>query len=1197
MWVADVLDGTESRLECDTCGHRHAAPPGDVRTSDTHHWSAGHWEGSHCLRFRCPGRFRRRTGTPDSDYYRSLYRTGAPRRIVTAEHTGLLPRTVREELERAFKSGEAPDAPNVITATPTLEMGIDIGDLSAVMLTSIPPRPVNYVQRVGRAGRATGNALVLTFVPGDTHGLYYLSQPEAMLDGEIRTPNCYLDARETLFRQYNAYLLDRVADRTIDALPLARRMSRVMAGALDGDGALRRIIDASLQEPTHVDSFLRLFGDQLSDVSVEALREYSAAGIEGAIKNAVEVWRSEHRELGNRRDRLNYAIRRLEEGVPGPDDEVRLRDLRGQRAAIARLLQEMRGEYPLSGLERIGVLPNYTLLDDTVTLIATLWSREEGDHYRVDRYEYRRPGALAIREYAPGSSFYAGGHRHIVDAVEIGSSDQPLYNDWHLCPECAYGQPVGDETPDRCPRCGATGWADIGCRHRMLRLSSVGASGSEEDARVYDEADERDREQFDVIAGVDVDPINVVGAWRLDGKAFGAEYSRHVNIRHLNLGRARKAGERVRVGGEYVDAARFTVCGQCGAVREARERPGQHDGIRLHEGWCQVRSGQRNPDWRELVLYHQLTTDAVRVLLPISLYEIEERLATFKGSLLLGLRRDFGGDPDHLDVLTSELPNRSGQGRYRFLVLYDRVPGGTGYLDRLADPDRMRTILHGARQAIARCLCVNEGRRACHRCLLGAVSPREYELVSRGLALELLDDLLEDWEVDGSIGSVVEVDLGKVEESELERLFRVALQDWTRISDDVSMQSAVGQDGRRAWEIRFGSGETFKRYRMDEQAGLGTTPSTTPDFVIRRVDARGREVAVYLDGYQFHASPEHPNIAVDAEKRSGVRASGRWVWCLSWDDVVAFHKAVDADPPRTPTFEPLLKGTARTKARQCHAARSEDRIDYDTLDRNQMMLLLAYLARPDDEGWSDLACSLVAGVAGATGARPIASTNVSSALAAAAKAESLPENSAGPLLGTSWTNEHGLPLSAFLDLTQPSEERWTVVAALPDAEENLREDGHHARWQSWLHWSNVLQFLGPLDSERTAWIAGTSQADADELDNFWLQTFDAGRPGVPLDLQPRPVRPVCEISDHMVEELDLIVDDAVQALVQEALMRGAPDFVAGAEIDGVPIEAAWERHHVGVTPNDSPVDIDGWDIRAIEVWTADELLLALGGDG
>ncbi len=42
------------------------------------------------------------------------------------------------------------------------------------------------------------------------------------------------------------------------------------------------------------------------------------------------------------------------------------------------------------------------------------------------------------------------------------------------------------------------------------------------------------------------------------------------------------------------------------------------------------------------------------------------------------------------------------------------------------------------------------------------------------------------------------------------------------------------------------------------------------------MDAKGPEVAVYLDGFQFHASPELNNIAADAQKRRGVRAERSW---------------------------------------------------------------------------------------------------------------------------------------------------------------------------------------------------------------------------------------------------------------------------------------------------------------------------------
>jgi DEAD/DEAH box helicase domain-containing protein len=65
---------------------------------------------------------------------------GDLRRVIAAEHTGLLERAEREALEIRFKSKLPRDwYENLLSATPTLEMGVDIGDLSSVLLCSVPP--------------------------------------------------------------------------------------------------------------------------------------------------------------------------------------------------------------------------------------------------------------------------------------------------------------------------------------------------------------------------------------------------------------------------------------------------------------------------------------------------------------------------------------------------------------------------------------------------------------------------------------------------------------------------------------------------------------------------------------------------------------------------------------------------------------------------------------------------------------------------------------------------------------------------------------------------------------------------------------------------------------------------------------------------------------------------------------------------
>ena len=118
--------------------------------------------------------------------------------------------TLRDLLE--FKqSNPEPNAPNVLVATPTLEMGIDIGDLSAVLLSSLPASVASYLQRVGRAGRLTGNALALAYVTGRGDQLPRFKNPEDTINGAVRPPATYLDAEEILRRQFTASVADVLA--------------------------------------------------------------------------------------------------------------------------------------------------------------------------------------------------------------------------------------------------------------------------------------------------------------------------------------------------------------------------------------------------------------------------------------------------------------------------------------------------------------------------------------------------------------------------------------------------------------------------------------------------------------------------------------------------------------------------------------------------------------------------------------------------------------------------------------------------------------------------------------------------------------------------------------------------------------------------------------------------------------------------
>ena len=192
----------------------------------------------------------------------------------------------------------------------------------------------------------------------------------------------------------------------------------------------------------------------------------------------------------------------------------------------------------------------------------------------------------------------------------------------------------------------------------------------------------------------------------------------------------------------------------------------------------------------------------------------------------------------------------------------------------------------------------------------------------------------------------------------------------------------------------------------------------------------------------------------------------------------------------------------------------------------------------------------------------------------------------GPLVA-SWIDDHDLRIGAVLDVENPDAERWTAFCVLQDTDAHYAEvDTHRPRWRSWLRWSNLLQFLDPHGSAPSTWIAASSESRDLALEDLWIQSDTA-------EIAAK-AEPVAVLSDRMEEELEF-VDPDVAELVRTALAAGAPDFVAGAEIEGLLIEAAWEDARVGIALPGQQVEVDGWTIHPPEIWAADELIGHLKG--
>lgn len=194
-------------MRCESCGSIYAVSANNAEL----------WKGAHCQRATCGG-FLEEDDAIEMGYYGRLYSTGDLARINAREHTGLLERPDRESLEVDFKRGKDTQAiwdPNVLSCTPTLEMGIDIGDLSTVILCSMPPAQSQFLQRAGRAGRKDGNALTIAVANAKPHDLYFYSDPLDMIAGNVEPPRIFLRASAVLERQFVAFCMDSWVKRGI----------------------------------------------------------------------------------------------------------------------------------------------------------------------------------------------------------------------------------------------------------------------------------------------------------------------------------------------------------------------------------------------------------------------------------------------------------------------------------------------------------------------------------------------------------------------------------------------------------------------------------------------------------------------------------------------------------------------------------------------------------------------------------------------------------------------------------------------------------------------------------------------------------------------------------------------------------------------------------------------------------------------
>lgn len=693
-----------------------------------------------CIAFRCRGELELISNDEKAlrrirNHYLASYEESEHTTVRAREHTASLSTELREGIERDF----ADRTINLLSCTTTMEMGVDLGDLEAVVNLNVPPGIANYQQRTGRAGRRAQAAPFCVTVARNTNFDQAVFRTfKDYLASSPGTPFIHLDNQE-LFKRHQFSVL------------LAHFMRNRIAGTDINAPSMKHLFGETFDKDA-----LKIFTENLlawteSDGGAEALKE--AEMLIALLPASLQAIGAKGMYL---RNLFVGVIREFAEEVS--ERFVRYIDRQNEAAAAAdfkkasywqRMCNDFMDQFLVNQLSRRGLIPTYSFPVHSLTLeVVTETTNRYG---RDSDVALSRDASLGISEYAPGAEVVANG-RIWESAGLVHYPKAFMPERWYVaCPECFHVDIDDVQTglPTACSNCGAT---DRRRKRKFIEPHGFVTNYSQRKGR--DPGSSRRRVK-------PADEARLIAAPRED--AFQETDLPFLISAFLSARNNDESGLRgslfIANRGAYGEGYhRCLKCNYCEPIKPASKiaakkpgKPASKEGKKVQHSDPQ--NGQIcSNDMMSRVgtdFVHRFDTD-VRLFRFISMLPMPEDLEIDSRRFHERVARTIAEGvrlavSDMLDLYPGEVRAiyrlYGNQGARLEVVLYDAIPGGAGYCSRIGEPgfsfDRL------IRLALKHLDCPSNCEAGCRSCLYDYSNQRWWDDFERKQALSWLANLVE----------------------------------------------------------------------------------------------------------------------------------------------------------------------------------------------------------------------------------------------------------------------------------------------------------------------------------------------------------------------------------------------------------------------------------------------------------------------